>query len=41
VIGSGEHAVALTMVRAPREGKQPEDNTVQIFRIRDGKATAV
>lgn len=41
VIGNDEHVVALTTVRAQREGKQLEDNTVQIFHIRDGKATEV
>ena len=41
MIGNDEHVVALTTVRAQREGKQLEDNTVQIFHIRDGKATEV
>lgn len=41
VIGNDEHVVALTTVRAQREGKQLSDNTVQIFRIRDGRATEV
>jgi uncharacterized protein len=41
VIGNDQHVVALTTVRAQREGKQLSDNTVQIFHIRDGKATEV
>jgi uncharacterized protein len=37
VIGNDEHVVALTTVRAERAGKQLEDNTVQVFHVRDGK----
>jgi uncharacterized protein len=41
VIGNDEHVVALTTVRAEREGRNLEDNTVQVFHIHDGKATEV
>jgi ketosteroid isomerase-like protein len=41
VIGNDEHVVALTTVRAEREGRNLEDNTVQVFHIQDGKATEV
>ena len=41
VIGNDEHVVALTTVQAERAGKHLEDNTVQIFHLRDGKATEV
>ena len=41
VIGNDDHVVALTTVRAEREGRALEDNTVQVFHIRDGQATEV
>ncbi|MBV9093964.1 MAG: nuclear transport factor 2 family protein [Streptosporangiaceae bacterium] len=41
VIGNDEHVVALTTVRAERAGKKHQDNTVQVFHIRDGKVTEV
>ncbi len=41
VIGNDDHVVALTTVRAEREGRTLHDNTVQVFHIRDGKATEV
>ena len=41
VIGNDDHVVALTSVRAEREGRTLEDNTVQVFHIQDGKATEV
>ena len=41
VIGNDEHVVALTTVRAERAGRHLKDNTVQIFHLRDGKATEV
>jgi uncharacterized protein len=41
VIGNDEHVVALTTARAQRAGKTLQDNTVQIFHIRDGKAAEV
>lgn len=40
-IGNDEQVAALTTIRAERAGKKLEDNTVQIFRIRDGKAAEV
>ena len=39
VIANNEHAVALTTVRAEREGRSLQDDTVQVFHITDGKAT--
>lgn len=41
VLADDEHVVALTTVRAQREGKSLEDRTVQTFHIKDGKATEV
>jgi ketosteroid isomerase-like protein len=41
VIGNDDHVVALTTVLAEREGRKLEDHTVQVFHIRDGKATEV
>jgi uncharacterized protein len=41
VLANDEHAVALYTVRAEREGRQLEDNTVNTFHIRDGKITEV
>jgi uncharacterized protein len=41
VIGNDDHVVALTTIRAERAGKKLEDNTIQLFHIRDGKATEV
>lgn len=41
VIGNDDHVVALVNVRAEREGKTLDDNTVQVFHIRDGKAAEV
>ncbi len=41
VVGNDDHVVALTNVRAERDGKTLDDNTVQVFHVRDGKATEV
>jgi uncharacterized protein len=41
VIGNDDHVVALTTVRAEREGRTLEDHAVQVFHIQDGKATEV
>ena len=41
VLANDDHVVALTTVRAQREGKRLQDNTVQTFHIKDGKATEV
>jgi uncharacterized protein len=41
VVASDDLAVALTTVSAQRDGKALWDDTVQVFRIRDGKATEV
>jgi uncharacterized protein len=41
VIGNDEHVVALTTVRAERAGRQLADNSIQLFHVRDGKATEV
>ena len=41
VIASDEHAVALITVRAERQGRSLQDDTVQVFHITDGKATEV
>lgn len=38
---SDEHAIALTTVRAQREGRSLQEQTVQVFHISDGKATEV
>ena len=39
VIANDEHAVALFLARGERAGRRLEDRTVEVFRIRDGKAT--
>lgn len=41
LIGNDTHVVALAIVRASRNGKQLQDQSVQVFHIADGKATAV
>jgi uncharacterized protein len=41
VIGNDEHVVALTTVRAQREGRSIQDHTAQVFHVRDGKVTEV
>jgi ketosteroid isomerase-like protein len=41
VIGNDDHVVALTTVRAEREGRTLVDNSVQVFHIHDGKVTEV
>jgi len=41
VVASDDLAVALTTVSAQRDGKALSDDAVQVFRIRDGKATEV
>ena len=41
VIANNEHAVALITVRAEREDRSLQDQTVQVFHITDGKATEV
>jgi ketosteroid isomerase-like protein len=41
VVAKDDVAVALTTVSAQREGRELSDDTVQVFRIRDGKATEV
>ena len=39
LVADDEHAVALLRARAEREGKVLDDNTVQVFHIKDGKVT--
>jgi uncharacterized protein len=39
VVGNDNHAVSLITVRAERGGKQIEDNSVQVFHVRDGKVS--
>ena len=39
VLANDEHAVALIHVRADRDGKTLDDNSVQVFHINDGKVT--
>ena len=39
VVAGDEHAVALFMARGERAGRRLEDRTVEVFHIRDGKAT--
>jgi uncharacterized protein len=39
VVANDEHAVSLITVRAERAGKQIADDSVQVFRIRDGKVS--
>jgi ketosteroid isomerase-like protein len=41
VVGNDQHVAGLTRVRAERPGKKLEDNTVQVFHVRDGKVTEV
>lgn len=41
VIGNDEHVVALTTIRAERAGKKLHDDTVQVFRVKDGKVAEV
>lgn len=41
VMGNDQHVAALVTIRAERPGKQLVDQTVQLFHIRDGKATEV
>jgi len=41
VVGNDDHVVALVNVRAEREGKKLDDNSVQVFHVKDGKATEV
>ena len=36
-VANDEHAVALTVVSAQRDGKSLHDNSVQLFHVRDGK----
>ena len=39
ILAGDEHAVALTTATAEREGKQLNNNGVQVLHIRDGKLT--
>ena len=39
LLADDEHVVALLRARAGREGKTLDDNTVQVFHIKDGKVT--
>ena len=39
VVANDEHAVALFTARADRVGRRLEDRVVEVFHIRDGKAT--
>lgn len=41
VIGDDEHVVALTTVRAQREGRSSQEEAVRVVHIGDGKATEV
>jgi uncharacterized protein len=42
VIGNDDHVVALVTVRAERAaGRKLDDNSVQVFHVRDGKVTEV
>ena len=41
MIGNDEHVVALTTVRAQREGRSIQDEAVQVFHISDGKVSEV
>ncbi len=41
VVAKDDVAVALTTVIAQREGRELSDDAVQVFQIRDGKATEV
>jgi len=39
VLANDEHAAALTRVTAQREGKSLDDPSIQLFHVKDGKAT--
>jgi ketosteroid isomerase-like protein len=39
VLANDEHGTVLTHVTGQREGKSLDDNSVQVFHIRDGKVT--
>ena len=39
VLADGEHAVVLARAMGEREGKTLNDNSVQVFHIKDGKVT--
>lgn len=39
VLANDEHVVVLLTARAEREGKQLDDKSVQIWHVKDGKAT--
>lgn len=39
VIGSDDHAVALVIVRAERNGKSVEYRSAEVFHVKDGSAT--
>jgi ketosteroid isomerase-like protein len=39
LLADDEHAVALLRASGEREGRRLDDNTVQVFHIRDGKVT--
>jgi uncharacterized protein len=41
VIGNDEHVVALSTLRAQREGRSIQDEQVQVFHVSGGKATEV
>lgn len=41
VVANDEHAAALLTIHAERAGKQLNDNMVQTFHIRDGKAVEI
>jgi uncharacterized protein len=39
ILADDEHGVALTRSMGQREGKTLDDNTVQVFHLKDGKVT--
>ena len=39
LLADDEHAVVLTHATGAREGKTLDDNTVQVFHVKDGKVT--
>jgi uncharacterized protein len=39
LLADDEHAVVLTHATGQREGKTLDDNTVQVFHVKDGKVT--
>lgn len=39
LLADDEHVVALTRARGEREGMTLDDNTVQVFHVKDGKVT--